>query len=40
LSVKNEEDASLIKTTMEEAIPLLIKNKVTYKKGNSWGSIK
>ena len=40
LSVKNEEDASLIKTTMEEAIPLLIKNKVTYKKGKSWGSIK
>ena len=40
LSVKNNEEAETIQEIMEKAIPLLIKNKVTYKKGKSWGNIK
>ena len=40
VSVSNEREASIIKQTMEEAIPLLVKNKVSYKKGQSWGNIK
>ena len=40
VSVSNKREASIIKQTMEEAIPLLVKNKVSYKKGQSWGNIK
>jgi len=40
ISVKNDTDAGLIKKTMEEAIPLLIKNKVSYKNGINWGQAK
>jgi len=40
LSVKNDYEANIIQNTMENAIPLLVKNKVSYKKGKSWGIIK
>jgi DNA polymerase I-like protein with 3'-5' exonuclease and polymerase domains len=40
VSVSDEKQACIIKQIMEEAIPLLVKNKVTYKKGKSWGNIK
>ena len=40
LSINNVEQAELIKKTMEEAISLLIPNKVNYKKGDNWGNIK
>ena len=40
LSVKNDYEANIIQNIMEEAIPLLVKNKVSYKKGKSWGIIK
>jgi len=39
VSVSDEKQACIIKQIMEEAIPLLVKNKVTYKKGKSWGNI-
>ena len=39
LSIKNDNDALVIKQTMENAIPLEVKNKVNYKKGKNWGSI-
>tara|TARA_R110002020_G_scaffold124318_1_gene281288 strand:+ start:24 stop:1973 length:1950 start_codon:yes stop_codon:yes gene_type:complete len=40
LSVKNDYEANIIQNIMENAIPLLVKNKVSYKKGKSWGIIK
>ena len=40
ISIKNKEEGNTIKTVMEEAISLLIPNKVNYKKGSSWGNIK
>ena len=40
ISIKNREEGNTIKTIMEEAISLLIPNKVNYKKGSSWGNIK
>jgi DNA polymerase I-like protein with 3'-5' exonuclease and polymerase domains len=40
LSIDSEEKASMIKKTMENAIILLIPNKVNYKKGKNWGNIK
>jgi len=40
ISIKNKEEGNTIKTIMEEAISLLIPNKVNYKKGSSWGNIK
>ena len=40
LSVKDEKKASMIKETMEKAIKLVIPNKVNYKKGKNWGTIK
>ena len=40
LSIKDAKVAKIVKTTMEIAIPLKVPNKVTYKKGSSWGSIK
>ena len=40
ISVESEEKATLIKETMETAIPLEIPNKVNYKKGKNWGIIK
>jgi len=39
LSIKNDNDALVVKQTMENAIPLEVKNKVNYKKGKNWGSI-
>jgi len=39
LSIKNDNDALVVKQTMEQAIPLEVKNKVNYKKGKNWGSI-
>ena len=35
-----DHEAELIKTTMENAIPLEVKNKVDYESGPSWGQIK
>ena len=40
LSVKNDNVANIVKKTMENAIPLKVPNKVNYKKGPNWGSIK
>ena len=40
VSVKDKEQAGTIQKIMETAISLLIKNKVSYKKGISWGNIK
>jgi DNA polymerase I-like protein with 3'-5' exonuclease and polymerase domains len=40
LSIKNEEQAMIVKETMENAITLEVKNKVNYKHGKNWGSIK
>ena len=40
LSVKDDKQAEGIKKTMETALPLLINNKVSYKKGKNWGSVK
>ena len=40
LSVKDDKQAEGIKKTMETALPLLINNKVSYKKGKNWGSAK
>jgi len=40
LSVKDDRQAKDIKKTMETALPLLINNKVSYKKGKNWGSAK
>tara|TARA_R100000655_G_scaffold19869_1_gene41302 strand:- start:85 stop:2082 length:1998 start_codon:yes stop_codon:yes gene_type:complete len=40
ISIKNNEEAQLVKSIMENAIPLEINNKVTYKKGNNWGNSK
>jgi len=39
LSIKNDNDALVVKQTMENAILLEVKNKVNYKKGKNWGSI-
>jgi DNA polymerase I-like protein with 3'-5' exonuclease and polymerase domains len=41
LSIKNDTNqAAIVKETMEKAIILEVKNKVNYKKGKSWGTIK
>ena len=40
ISVDNEKKATIIKETMEKAVILLIPNKVNYKKGESWGTLK
>ena len=40
LSINSVEQAELIKNIMENAISLLIPNKVNYKKGDNWGNIK
>ena len=40
LSVENDYKANIVQNSMESAIPLEIKNKVNYKKGLNWGSIK
>ena len=40
ISVDNEEKATIIKETMKKAAILLIPNKVNYKKGTNWGTIK
>ena len=40
LSINNIEQAKQVKKIMEEAISLLIPNKVNYKTGSNWGSIK
>ena len=40
LSINSVEQAELIKNIMENAISLLIPNKVNYKKGSNWGNIK
>jgi len=39
-SIKNDKEATLVKDIMETAIPLIINNKVNYKKGENWGIIK
>ena len=40
ISIKDDKQAEVVKEIMEKAIPLLIKNKVNYKKGDSWGNLK
>ena len=40
LSIKDEEQARIVKETMENAITLEVNNKVNYKHGKNWGSIK
>ena len=40
LSIKNEEQAMIVKEIMENAITLEVNNKVNYKHGKNWGSIK
>ena len=40
ISVKDDNEIIKIKNIMESALPLRIKNKVTCKKGESWGSAK
>jgi DNA polymerase I-like protein with 3'-5' exonuclease and polymerase domains len=40
LSIKDEEQARVVKETMENAILLEVTNKVNYKHGKNWGSIK
>jgi DNA polymerase I-like protein with 3'-5' exonuclease and polymerase domains len=40
ISVKDDNEINNIKNIMESALPLKIKNKVTCKKGQSWGSAK
>jgi DNA polymerase I-like protein with 3'-5' exonuclease and polymerase domains len=40
LSIKNEEQARIVKEIMENAITLEVNNKVNYKHGKNWGSIK
>ena len=40
ISVDSEEKATMIKKTMKKAAILLIPNKVNYKKGKNWGTIK
>ena len=40
LSVKNDKEGDIVKQTMEKAIQLKVPNKVNYKQGLNWGSIK
>tara|TARA_B100000749_G_scaffold223619_1_gene178865 strand:- start:396 stop:1271 length:876 start_codon:yes stop_codon:yes gene_type:complete len=40
LSIKDDKEATIVKDIMETAIPLIINNKVNYKKGANWGTIK
>jgi DNA polymerase I-like protein with 3'-5' exonuclease and polymerase domains len=40
LSIDSEETAKVVKETMEKAVLLKVPNKVNYKKGKNWGSIK
>ena len=40
LSIKNDKEAARVKNIMETAIPLIVDNKVNYKKGKNWGNIK
>jgi len=40
LSIKNDKEAARVKNIMETAIPLIVDNKVNYKKGKNWGTIK
>jgi DNA polymerase-1 len=40
LSIKNDKEATIVKEIMEKAITLEVKNKVNYKKGKNWGTIK
>ena len=40
MSIDNDKTAAIVKETMEEAITLLIPNKVNKKTGKNWGSIK
>jgi DNA polymerase I-like protein with 3'-5' exonuclease and polymerase domains len=40
ISIDNDSTARKIQKVMEDAITLEIKNKVNYKKGLNWGSIK
>ena len=40
LSIKNDKEATMVKKIMETAIPLIVDNKVNYKKGKNWGNIK
>ena len=40
LSIKNDKEATMVRNIMETAIPLIVDNKVNYKKGKNWGNIK
>ena len=40
LSIKNDKEALIVKEIMEKAITLAVENKVNYKKGKNWGTIK
>ena len=40
LSIKNDKEAITVKNIMETAIPLIINNKVNYKEGENWGTLK
>jgi len=40
ISIKNDKEASIVKEIMETSILLKVNNKVNYKKGKNWGTIK
>ena len=40
ISIKNDKEASIVKEIMETSIVLKVNNKVNYKKGKNWGTIK
>ena len=40
ISVRDEEQAKLIKSVMEDAVSLEVPNKVDYESGPNWGTIK
>ena len=40
ISVKNKQQAELIKSVMEDAVSLEVPNKVDYESGPNWGTIK
>ena len=40
ISVRDEEQAKLIKSVMEHAVSLEVPNKVDYESGPNWGTIK
>ena len=39
ISIKDQETRITVQETMEQAIPLEVKNKVDYESGPNWGTI-